>query len=156
MSWRSLRRLASVIPQLWAVPAVAVLLLSTATPTTAQTHGDSVWVNTHSGVYHCPGTHSYGTSKQGQYMPEAIAVSRGFRPAKGSSCGAGPAAASGAARRPPTSASPSETRVWVNTGSHVYRCPGAKKYGTGKHGVYMTEEAALAAGNTPAHGRRCR
>jgi len=146
-------RFAGVLALLWLAPAV-VLLAAGAGPARAQTHGDSVWVNTHSGVYHCPGTHSYGTSRHGQYMPEAAAVSHGFRPAKGRSCAAraarhdtAGAAAAGAAHG---------GQVWVNTRSHEYRCPGSSKYGQGSHGVYMTEQAALAAGNSPHNGRRCR
>jgi len=40
-----------------------------------------VWVNTKSGVYHCPGTHWYGTTKAGQYMKQSEAQQKGFRPA---------------------------------------------------------------------------
>jgi hypothetical protein len=32
-----------------------------------------VWVNTRSGIYHFPGTHNYGTTKEGAYMCEADA-----------------------------------------------------------------------------------
>src|SRR5260370_34800813 len=32
-----------------------------------------VWVNTDSGVYHKPGTHCYGQTKQGEHMTEAAA-----------------------------------------------------------------------------------
>jgi hypothetical protein len=40
------------------------------------------WVNTASGVYHYPGTRWYGQTKQGQYMSEAEARAKGYRPAK--------------------------------------------------------------------------
>lgn len=40
-----------------------------------------VWVNTKSGVYHCPGTHWYGTTKSGEYMKQSEAQQKGFRPA---------------------------------------------------------------------------
>jgi hypothetical protein len=40
------------------------------------------WVNTASGVYHYPGTRWYGQTKQGQYMTEAEARAKGYRPAK--------------------------------------------------------------------------
>lgn len=46
-----------------------------------------VWVNTHSGVYHCPGTRWYGNTKQGTYMSECEARKHGYRPAYGRSCG---------------------------------------------------------------------
>lgn len=45
-----------------------------------------VWVNTNSGVYHCPGTRYYGSTKVGQFMSEGDALNRGFRPAYGHAC----------------------------------------------------------------------
>jgi hypothetical protein len=40
-----------------------------------------VWVNTHSGVYHCPGTHWYGATKSGTYMKQSEARQKRYRPA---------------------------------------------------------------------------
>jgi hypothetical protein len=45
-----------------------------------------VWVNTSSGVYHCPGSRYYGGTKQGQYMTETEARATGYRPAYNRSC----------------------------------------------------------------------
>jgi hypothetical protein len=61
-------------------------------PTTviAQRQGDpnvTVWVNTNSGVYHCPGTRWYGNTKVGKYMRQKDAQDAGYRPAYGSVCG---------------------------------------------------------------------
>jgi hypothetical protein len=45
-----------------------------------------VWVNTRSGVYHCPGTRYYGNTKQGEYMTQKQAQDKGYRPAYGRVC----------------------------------------------------------------------
>jgi hypothetical protein len=46
-------------------------------------------------------------------------------------------------------------RVWVNTNSGVYHCPGTRWYGNTKEGEYMTQAQAVAEGNRPAYGRKC-
>ena len=45
-----------------------------------------VWVNTQSGVYHCPGTRWYGNTKQGTFMTQKEAQGKGYRPAYGKVC----------------------------------------------------------------------
>ena len=45
-----------------------------------------VWVNTASGVYHCPGSRWYGATNQGKYMGECEAKKAGYRPAYDHSC----------------------------------------------------------------------
>jgi hypothetical protein len=68
-------------------PAVKPIHLTTPT---AQRQGDpnvTVWVNTNSDVYHCPGTRWYGNTKQGKYMKQKAAQDAGYRPAYGSVCG---------------------------------------------------------------------
>jgi hypothetical protein len=45
-----------------------------------------VWVNTNSGVYHCPGTHWYGSTKAGVYMKQSEAQQKGYRPAYHRTC----------------------------------------------------------------------
>jgi hypothetical protein len=46
-----------------------------------------VWVNTKSGVYHCPGSRWYGNTQQGKYMSECEAQKQKYRAAYGSLCG---------------------------------------------------------------------
>src|SRR6266567_57417 len=47
------------------------------------------------------------------------------------------------------------TKVWVNTRSHVYHCPGTRYYGNTKNGEYMTQADAQKQGNRPAYGKYC-
>lgn len=47
---------------------------------------DSVWVNTSSGVYHCPGTQWFGRTVRGRFVSEREAIQSGARPARGRRC----------------------------------------------------------------------
>lgn len=110
---------------------------------------DTVWVNTSSRVYHCPGTRYYANTARGLLMTEAEARAAGHRPAYGRTCGP-------VTRLSISGASvPAAARVWVNTSSHVYHCPGTRYYGATKAGRYMTEAEAKAGGNRPAGGKAC-
>ncbi len=128
-----------------------------------------VWLNTRSGVYHCPGSRYYGNTKAGKMMPEATARARGHRPAYGRSCGGNGAAPAAGLDESPTAVSDSPAtarqakeepasgpRVWVNTRSGVYHCPGTRYYGATAQGRYMTQAEARAAGYRAAYGRTCR
>jgi hypothetical protein len=53
------------------------------------------------------------------------------------------------------SGSPKDVRVWLNTASRVYHCPGSATFGNTSRGQYMPESAAIRAGGRPAGGRRC-
>ncbi len=46
-------------------------------------------------------------------------------------------------------------KVWVNTATKIYHCPGDRYYGKTKAGEYMTQSAAQAAGDRPAGGKAC-
>lgn len=46
-------------------------------------------------------------------------------------------------------------KVWVNTNSSVYHCPGDRYYGKTAHGRYMTEAQAKAAGAHGVNGKTC-
>lgn len=47
-------------------------------------------------------------------------------------------------------------KVWLNTASNVYHCPGTRYYGTTKAGAYMTEAEAKTKGARPDHGKPCK
>jgi hypothetical protein len=47
-------------------------------------------------------------------------------------------------------------KVWVNTDSKVYHCPGDKWYGKTKQGEYMTEVDATAKGFRADHNKPCK
>jgi len=71
--------------------SLAVLLVSLADALGKSTHAPEgstieVWVNTKSGVYHCPGTQSYGKTKAGIFMEQLVAQQKGYRPAYGKIC----------------------------------------------------------------------
>jgi hypothetical protein len=48
-----------------------------------------------------------------------------------------------------------DVKVWVNTASNVYHCPGTRFYGKTKHGEYMTQADAQKKANRPAYGKEC-
>jgi micrococcal nuclease len=118
-----------------------------------------VWVNTSSRVYHCPGTRYYGNTASGKYLSEAAAEAQGHRPAGGRRCGgvaaASPQTAAVSTAAPPAATSARDVRVWVNTSSRVYHCPGTRYYGTTKSGVFLGQREADAQGFRPAGGRAC-
>ena len=116
-----------------------------------------VWVNTKSGVYHCPSSQYYGRTKRGKYLGEGEAVSDGYSPAYGRPCSPQVAQQARSSLRQSLAASPSgaTTMVWVNTSSHVYHCPGTRYFGATKRGTYMPEANAIGTGNRPAGGARC-
>lgn len=67
-------------------PTATVQRPSASTRSAVAAGGVKVWVNTKSGVYHCPGTRWYGNTKSGAYMTEGEARANGDRPAYGRAC----------------------------------------------------------------------
>lgn len=124
----------------------------------------TVWVNTSSGVYHCPGTRWYGNTKHGKYSSECAAIKDGNRPAYGRACGwdcrsvqtgtPGSTPPVNENTRSQQTGNP-DAKVWVNTSSDVYHCPGTRWYGNTKQGEFMTQRKAQDTGKRPAYGKVC-
>jgi hypothetical protein len=69
-------------------PAVLPMLAQPAARIFHKKKHVKVWVNTASGIYHCPGTRWYGKTENGKYMDECKARKAGYRPAYYHPCGA--------------------------------------------------------------------
>lgn len=143
----------------WPIAAPPALLLSTVRAVAAQ-QSVKVWVNTNSGVYHCPGSRYYGATKVGKFLTEAEARARGNRPAYAQPCSSSLEAGPEVDPQPlrlaaPEASTTASVKVWVNTSSGVYHCSGSRYYGNTKTGRFMSESEARAAGNRPAYGKVC-
>jgi hypothetical protein len=46
-------------------------------------------------------------------------------------------------------------KVWLNSGTKIYHCPGDRYYGRTKAGKYVTEPEAKATGAHVAKGETC-
>jgi hypothetical protein len=79
-----------VLLSLMAGGSSALPIINCNLPVPTQSPGPAhvlVWVNTNSGVYHCPNTRWYGKTKSGRFMTQREAQSKGYRPAYGAVCG---------------------------------------------------------------------
>jgi hypothetical protein len=59
--------------------------------------------------------------------------------------------------KPRSTAAPgaAPNKVWVNTTTGIYHCPGDRYYGKTKDGQYMTEKDARASGAHGSHNETC-
>ena len=57
-------------------------------PDAAKATRQMVWLNTESGVYHCPHASDWGTTRRGRYLTESDASASGNKPAAGWKCDA--------------------------------------------------------------------
>jgi hypothetical protein len=109
------------------------------------------------------GTAFSGTSRSGACSGHSGVQTWGSAaatpPASATTTTAAPPATKTAPPAPSTAPTPAPgggpDKVWVNTASKVYHCPGTQWYGTTKKGEYMTEAAAKAASNHADHGKAC-
>lgn len=127
--------------------------------------GVRVRLSMKSRVYYCPSSAEYAASQRGAFMHERDAKLAGFVSSSGVLCTTGEVAPNtppstmlrlDTAEPPRASASiVRNTKVWVNTKSRAYHCPGTRYYGTTADGSYMTEQQAITNGFRGAGGRAC-
>jgi hypothetical protein len=98
------------------------------------------------------GVKEWGTAAAAPAVTPASAPSSTAAP---SSTTASPTGTTPTAAAPPPAAAGGMGKVWVNSGTHVYHCPGDRWYGKTKQGEYMTETDAVRAGNHADHNKAC-
>lgn len=132
--------------------ALAIALSGAQSPRSAPALSTRVWVNTETGVYHCPNSKLYGKTLDGEFMSEAQARGSGHHASRRNGCNG--------MRSPKRAPLPSTDRgtgtlVWVNTESGIFHCAGSAEYGMSKRGRYLRVADAEAADYRAASGRSC-
>ncbi len=107
----------------------------------------------HKGVKEWYGGTSATSSKTDKAAPSS--PSSAAAPASPPASSSAPASKSSATTSAPAPGG-GEGKVWLNTASNVYHCPGTRYYGKTKAGEYMTEAEAKAKGARPDHGKPCK
>ncbi len=100
---------------------------------------------------------SFAQAPAAPAKPASPAVPAAAAPAAPAMPAAPTAPAKKGAYQTPATAAPGggDGKVWVNSSSKVYHCPGSKYYGKTKAGSYMSEADAKAAGNRPVNKKTC-
>jgi hypothetical protein len=101
------------------------------------------------------GTAFTGTKRSGACRGHGGVQSWGAASTATSPVATPPSPAASTNQRTAPSPSGGAGKVWVNTASKVYHCPGDRWYGKTKHGSYMSEAEAQAQGVRPDHGKAC-
>lgn len=107
----------------------------------------------HKGVKDWYGSTSATSSKTDKAAPSS--PSSAAAPVSSPPSSSAPASKSSATTSAPAPGG-GEGKVWLNTASNVYHCPGTRYYGKTKAGEYMTEAEAKAKGARPDHGKACK
>jgi hypothetical protein len=107
----------------------------------------------HGGSGACSGHGGIDRSKTGSQTTTTGGTTAGATTPSGSTQGS----TTRMAQAPRSEAAPGggPGKVWVNTDSKVYHCPGDQWYGKTTKGEYMTESAAKAQGFRADHNKPC-
>ena len=133
------------------ISVVVLVATLSALPVAAapQANGEqTVYVTRTGKKYHTAGCRYLRYSQREMKLKDAVAA--GYTPCR--VCN--PPILRGAEHESRNSGNP-DVKVWVNTASGVYHCPGSRWYGNTKRGDFMTQKQAQEKGNRPAYRKVC-